>query len=299
MRKSILLVLLGSAIASGCNAFRPYSAAPTGDRGLVVDEVTSAKVVAALNENARRIQSIRSNDVDLTCSQGFETFNLRSSLVCQKPRNFRLNGKLMQSTVVDLGSNDQEFWWWISKATPPHLFHCSHEEFARSQGKIALPFQPDWVMEALGMAEFDPRKSYQLTPKGNTLELVEAAYAPDGRPVRKVTTLARNRNTLQVTAHLLQDEKGKEICSARVLQVQRDPASDAILPRKVEMNWPAEKVKLVMTLNEIGVNGALPQGNARLFHRPNLEGVRSVDLARAFEPTGNSVRRASGVLQSR
>jgi hypothetical protein len=299
MRQLTAVVGLGVVLWSGCNTFRPSRTAAPPERGLAVDEPNSAaRVVAALNDNARRIQTLKCNDVDMTCSQGIEAYNLRAALVCQKPRNFRLNGKVMQSTIVDMGSNDQEFWWWISKANPPHLYHCSHDEFARSQGRIQLPFQPDWVMEALGMAEFDPRKNYQLTAKGNTLELLELALAPDGRQVRKVTVLARNRNQIQVTAHVLQDDKGKEICSARVLQVQRDPATDAIVPRKVEMNWPAEKVKLVMALNDLGVNAAVPPGDGRLFQRPVMDGVRSVDLARGFEPTSNPVRRAGAAFQT-
>lgn len=292
------VVAIGLILTSivGCSSVPGFRRSAPPVQGLTVDDTSSAaRVVASLNDNARRIQSITSNDVDMTCSQGFETFNLRASLVCQKPHNFRLHGKVMQSTVVDMGSNDQEFWWWISKANPPHLYHCSHEEFARNQGRIQLPFQPDWVMEALGMSEFDTRKNYQLTPKGNNLELLDVVTAPDGKQVRKVTLLSRNnRNQVQVAAHLLQDSRGQEICSARVLQVQKDAATDAILPRKVEMNWPAEKVKLVITLNEIGVNSGMPQGNGRLFQRPVLDGVRSVDLARGFEPTSNPVRRAGG-----
>jgi hypothetical protein len=300
MRKAFPLFAFVVLVQSGCESaplFRRSAAPP--ERGLVVNELTAPTVVASLNDNARRIQSLSSNDLDMTCSQGIETINLRASLVCQKPRNFRLHGKMMQSTVVDMGSNDQEFWWWISKANPPHLYHCSHEEFTRSQGRIQLPFQPDWIMEALGMSEFDPRKAYTLVPKGNNLELVDIVVAPDGRQVRKVTMLSRKGNQVQVIAHLLQDDKGKEICSARVLQMQRDPATDAMLPRKVEMNWPAEKVKLVVTLNEIGVNTALPQGNGRLFQRPALEGVRTVDLARGFEPTSQPIRRANATLSAR
>jgi hypothetical protein len=154
-------------------------------------------------------------------------------------------------------------------------------------------------MEALGMSEFDPRKNYQLVPKGNSMELIETTQAPDGRQVRKVTVLTRNRNQIQVTAHLLQEANGREICSARVLQVQRDPSTDAVLPRKVEMNWPAEKVKLVITLDDVSVNSGVPPGNGRLFQRPALDGVRSVDLARGFEPTSNPIRRTDAVYQAR
>lgn len=304
MRHVVAILGLGTVFLAGCNQTRWFHPNPGVETGMVLPtpNPTAANMVALLNDNARRLQSLESREVSMKCSQGFQDVNIEAIMVCQKPHNFRLFGKFVKSTVVDVGSNDREFWWWISKAEPPNLYHCSHEDYTRIKDRIQLPFQPDWIMEALGMSEFDPQKPYQLTTRGNNLELVENMTSPQGRPVRKVTVLVRGKNQqVQVAEHVLRDERGQEICSAKVIQSQRDRTTNAILPKQVVIRWPAEKITLQLTLNDVQVNGALPpQRVATLFSRPNMKDVQSVDLARGPDPQPTDpVRRAGGFFRNR
>jgi hypothetical protein len=226
----------------------------------------------------------------MDCTSNGQSVGLRAAMACQKPRNFRMKAQLMGSTAVDLGSNDQEFWYWISKADPPYLFHCSYEDFARGQARMPFPFQPDWIMEALGIAEYDPSKAYEVVANGQAIDLVERTVSPQGQPVRKVTRLSRGRNRqLQVTAHLLQDAQGKEICSAFVTDVQQDAATGALLPRHVQLVWPAERLRMKLRLDQVAVNPGSITGDrvALLFNRPSLRDVPSYNLARGLDaPSG-------------
>src|SRR4029078_5880788 len=100
-------------------------------------------------------------------------------MVCKKPGNFKLVASVVGNQAVDLGSNDQEFWFWISKAEPPYLFHCSYNDFARGGVRLPFPFQPEWVMEALGMAEYGSPQDYQLVCRGKAgLERVQQTRSP-------------------------------------------------------------------------------------------------------------------------
>jgi hypothetical protein len=272
---------------------------PPADRGIPVESMTAEKVVASLNDNARRVQALRSNSLDITTTEGLQSFNTRGMMVFQKPRNLRLNVTALGKQEADIGSNDQEFWWWISRGDP-YLYHVSHTDFANSRGQIPLPFQPDWIIEALGVGEYDPHKQYQLKGNGNTLELEEMGQAPDGRTVRKVTSLTRTpQNKIIVSAHRVDDVKGQRIFSARITDVQRDPRTDALLPKVVELSWPAQKLRMTLRLNELIVNPELPPpGSSQLFARPNLVGVRSVDLARGADAPTGSLQRAGGVYGS-
>jgi hypothetical protein len=301
MRSYIAAIFLATLVFSGCNQMKWFRPNPPMDGGIPLSagNPTAEAVVACLNDNARRIQSLESKDVDLTCTQG-QSVNLRAFMACEKPRNFRLRGQVVNNTIVDMGSNGQEFWWWIGKADPPYLYHCTHEDFSRIQGRVQLPFQPDWVMEALGMSEYDPRKDYQLLPgRGNTLELVENALSPQGRPVRKVTVLTRTPNSqIQINAHLLKDEQGREICSAYITQHQRDNATNAVLPRTVELRWPAEQIKMKMVINEVQVNREIqPQRTVALFTRPLLKDVPTYDLLRGLESANPALRPVGGLSQ--
>jgi hypothetical protein len=260
---------------------------------------TAAQLVAYLNRNAGQIQSLTCSNVDLDCKQGIQEFHIRGKLACQKPRNFRMQAEALGKTEADIGSNDQEFWYWIARGDP-YLIHCSYQDLANGV-RIPFPFQPEWVMEALGMSEYNPAQNYQVFDAGKAYQLVQNTKNSQGQAVRKVIVFNKEESRVQVTDHLLTDTTGKqEICRAHILEV-KEVARGVVLPRRVVFTYPAESLVLKMTLwrqvDDVFLN---PQFDAQratvLFRRPALSGVPSYDLARGPEAT-NQVSPAGGVLQ--
>jgi hypothetical protein len=257
-------------------------------------------LVDYLNDNAHRVHSFECSELSLDCRQGVQTVGLHGKMVCQKPRNFRMGANALGSQQVDLGSNDQEFWYWIGKADPPYLFHCSYADFPRASGRMPFPFQPDWIMEAMGIGEYGPAEKYQVVDRGKTLELVEQTVSPAGERVRKVTVFNRTQTRgadPQVLAHMLQDANGKEICGAYVSEVRQDPATGAILPHRIRLVYPTERIELKLKLDEVAVNRPIDaQRTALLFSRPNLSNVQAFDLARDIYQAPGQVRRVRGAM---
>jgi hypothetical protein len=295
VRVSLCLGLL--ALVGGCNSV-PWARTGAQPQGMRVASATprQAELVAALNDNARRVQALECRDVDMDCTQRLQSVGLRAVMFCQKPHNFRMRANLMGSTAVDMGSNDREFWYWISKADPPYLFHCTYDDYAGGRARTPFPFQPDWLLEALGIAEYDPAKPYEIVPgKGGSIDLVEKAVSPQGQPVRKVTRLSPTYNQWQVTAHLLENAAGTEtVCAAYVTETQQDRTTGALLPRRVELVWPAEHIKMKLRLDQVTVNPPTltPDRVTVLFGRPAMKDVPSYDLARGLDPAANSLRPA-------
>jgi hypothetical protein len=301
--RSVSVAVLPVLFLAGCTSL-PFTRGITGSpsAGLRINSATpsAAELVASLNDNARRVQTIQCSDVDLDCQQGAQPVGLRASLVCQKPRNFRMSGKIMGNTAVDIGSNENEFWFWISKAQPPYLYHCSYDDYARG-ARLPFPFQPDWVPEALGMAEYDAAKQYEVVAQHNGVDLIESGTSSQGQPVRKVTRLVRARSgQWQVSAHIIQDATSRagdgtyrEICSATIMDWQQDTVTGALLPRQVQLVWPAEKMKMKMKFNRLEVNPQLSQDRvAVLFTRPMLRDVPSYDIARGLDSPAPGLRPA-------
>jgi hypothetical protein len=265
------------------------------------DTPSAAALVSYLNENARRVQSVDCRDLDLDAKQKLQSIGLSGWMVCQKPRNFRMGANVTGKQVVDMGSNDREFWFWISQAEPPYVYHCAYDDFARGQARLPFPIQPEWIMEAMGIAECSSPEHFTVAVRGNTLELVEQATSPQGKPVRKVTVfnrVAAQGNAPQVVARILQDANGKEICSATIKEVQIDRATGAILPKKIRLVFPEEKMELSMKLDGLTVNGQIePQRTARLFTRPTMANVPSYDLARGPDAGAGQVRQTRGLMR--
>jgi hypothetical protein len=292
---------LGTLLLSGCTLFGPYHSGGTLPKELPPPPPKEA-LIGYLNDNAGRIQSVNCPTMHIDATSGIESIGgIKGMLVCEKGRNFRLGAFAMGAQEVDVGSNDKEFWFWIKRNEPPYLMHCSYDDLNTGRVRMPFPFQPEWIMEALGITPCGPPEKYELKTNPNTLELVEKARSPQGQPITKVTVFQRTRaegNQPQVTAHILQDAAGKEIVSAVITEVQQDPATGAILPRRVKLTCPSEKMTLKLFLEKVVVNDPkLPEREAALFTRPVLTGVTSYDLARGPDaPPASPVRRA-GLFQ--
>lgn len=306
MRHVLIGFALTGLLIAGCNQFQAYrgSTPPPQVATAPAAVPTAEQLVNYVNANAARIQTLKCDDLDLDAKQGHQPVGLRGWMVCQKPRSFRMGAKVLGKQELDMGSNDNEFWYWIGKAEPPYLVHCSYQDLQAGRVRqMPFPFQPEWVMEALGMSEYAPAvredgsQRYQVRATATNLELIEEARSPQGAPIRKVTVFFRGQaqgNTPQVTDHILQDATGKEICRAHITAVQGDPrGSGAVIPHKVALTWPAERVELKMTLDGLKVNAPLsPHEQQALFKRPNMNNVQSYDLARGLDNPNGRLQRA-------
>jgi hypothetical protein len=258
----------------------------------------AASLVNYLNLNAQRVQSVRAK-VDMDCKAGGQSFALGGQMACQKPLDFRLKGNVLGQPAVDIGSNNNEFWYWISKAEPPHVYHCSYRDLKTGKVRVPFPFQPDMVVTALGIADYDPRGTYQVRASAKTVELIQDSISPTGEQVKKIVVFDRMKVVTpgkpQVLAYQLRDMKGNMICQAHVLSVQADRATGAIVPTKVMIEWPSQKLTMKMDLSDVGVNAVNPAMAARLFDRGDLK-YSTYDLARGVVTTPSGLQRAGATM---
>src|SRR5262245_19213207 len=92
---------------------------------------TAARLVEYLDLNAQRVQGIRCEDVNMSIHQSMKIIpDLSASIACQRPRNFRMDARLAiaNSQEVDVGSNNQEFWFWIKRSPQPYQYFCSYQD---------------------------------------------------------------------------------------------------------------------------------------------------------------------------
>jgi hypothetical protein len=286
----LALVLLGNL--AGCadggrfNLLRPSTAKPVD----VAPSQSPVKedLVAYLNRNSDQIPGIQSDDLTLTFYAGTAIgIPVSGTLRAQGPRNFRMFADVMGNREVDLGSNDMEFWYWIRRGDPYQVF-CSYQALEEGRVKqMPFPFQPDWVLEAMGMGRYGPAEKYELkieNGKNNEVvryKLIERTKSPQGTPVQKIIVFdainhPRNPELPQVTEYLVVDERtGKEICSAKIKRRQF-VTKDAAIARDLELRWPEQNLKLALSLNRVQVNQNIAH---KVFERTKLNGIKSFDLA--------------------
>ena len=303
MRRFAVLAGLGAVVlAAGCRReLTPDPPSPA----VTTAKPSAEQLVAYMNQNAQLVQSIKSTRLEIDAKEGREGVGLTGTLFCQKPRDFRLRATLMGQPAVDIGSNNDEFWFYISKGPDQdgvaRVHYCSYNDMAAGKARMPFPFQPDMIVAALGMGEYDPKKEYTIREDAKTYSLVEQAVSAQGDRVQKVTVFNRVQvgpGKPQVLAHILLDDKGNEICRASVLEVQtvQIDSKKVALPQRVQLIWRPQQIEMTMRLYDTQVNSIDAPHAAKLFSRADLSGIPSANLAQGPDrPTGYS---ESGVRQT-
>ena len=306
MRVLNLRLLAASALlcpAVGCNWMREWrDQAQQGPRptGQLTNQPAEKFVRFFNTYRAEPLQSIEYGDVRMRVSgKGIPIpVNLDGNLAAAQPRSFRLRAQGKMAGTIDLGSNPEQFWVYTGGAGDTMFVYASHADFESGRAKLpgGMPFEPDWVLQALGMARLPEDAAYDLK-----LDERERAYtlgwtgtAPNGVTVRKEIVFDGDPATgtrSQVKRHVLRDAKNKliataEIRSAESIRVGTDTAGRPLVaqyPTRMVLKWEEPRFEMDLGLERATVNGGPA---AALFTRPSFPNTQPVDLARFAFPTG-------------
>ena len=98
--------------------------------------------------------------------------------------------------------------------------------------------------------------------------------------MRKVIVVDRCRGV--VIQHALYDDAGTLVAKADFSEHRQDPVSGAVLPHRVELQWPETGLSLSMRLGRIEVNPlSVPE---KTWQLPNYPDCPVVDLAKLERP---------------
>lgn len=248
---------------------------------------TLTDVINVVNNNSARVQSLATEEA--TISVPFMP-SLRARLYLERPRRFRLFGDTAFSNEVDLGSNDELFWFWAKRNPQPAIFFCRHDQFEQSLARSLLPVEPQWLIEALGVVTLDPSASYEgPTPVApGRLRISTWVQTGQGR-LLKMTEVDDSQGW--VLAQYLYNERQQPVGSATASNHGRDPVTGVVLPARIQIETPATdaspRISLRLDLRNVRVNQAsLPP---QLWTMPNYPGYPPLNLAdpalRMAEPT--------------
>ena len=244
------------------------------------ENVSKQQLVAHLNHNRQQLRSWRSTDVSIQ-AVGAGPMRLGASLAVESPRRFRLIAKSLRGVEADLGSNQDRFWYWMRADGTPYIFTAHHRDTDLVQRQLEIPFQPEWLMEALGVVPLDTSRAQLLREESSSdrIQLI-SNQVTDGRVVQRVMVVDLVLG--QVVEHALFDQQSQLICSARMSDFRRptgDESGTSRLPHRIELNWPRAEMKLTMKMGEIEANPEFSSYTWQVLQDPSC---RVVDLDRAW-----------------
>ena len=273
-----LRLLLAVGLFSACGASCPRSppfAMPFA-RALP-PAATREQVLAVVNANSARVHSYNAPNASIGITSVPLMPSLKSTIALERPRRFRLRSQLSVLTgpELDVGSNDELFWFWTKRNPSRELYFCRHEEYATSLAPQIMPVEPEWLFEALGLTTLVPEEIVQgPTPVGeNRLELRSLRQTGFG-PLHRITLI--DSATGWVVGEQLYDESSRLLASATMSEHRRDEANNVTLPRRIEIQWPPTQMSLAIDIHELEINAP---GDERQWDQPQFDGWANVDLA--------------------
>lgn len=272
-----------------------------------VAAVTADDLVEYLNRQAGHLNTVRYNDLSIDVSMGKQRHTLGdSTLICAKPRNFLLvGGKKVTGDLIYIGSNEREFWMLTKRPLDEQYVYCSHADFQQGAGQLPIPFDPEWALQALGMATYPPGPQYKVdTDQRSRMHTLSwESITPQGTQVRREIVLDPNPGSdtrPHIRQHRIYDAANKLIGVAEVKEVATVPANRVSpgtreaqlyvqVPTRVVLEWPQQQAKMELRLGRPRVNEHLSDADmAGMFTRPQPDrGVNPINLAEArFTPSG-------------
>lgn len=116
-----------------------------------------SQVVSAVNRTDA-IRQLSTNSATIKDLVG-RAPRLEATVNLERERRFRLRANLsiMLGAALDIGSNDQVFWFeFPDGGITRTMFFARHDAYRRQQHRAIIPIDPAWLIEAIGLVHLDP-----------------------------------------------------------------------------------------------------------------------------------------------
>lgn len=275
-------------VSSGCRL--PFGKRGTSQQPVVFTGPASRdQIIGAVNANAGRVNQLESR-LKLSVP-GLPA--ITGDLAVEQPKRLRMQAGFMGTSAggIDVGSNDDVFWLWVKSALggqEPAVYFGRHNEYATSNTRQAIPIDPSFLMDSLGLFQYDADATHEgpySRPDGS-IEMRSRRSTATGETIH-ITVLDRTRGN--VTQQHLYNEN-QLTASSYASKFYYDETHQVSLPQNVimvAMPGTAQEMKLTIEADDYTIN-QLYSGPA-LWEMPHPDGIPVIDVARA-DPTGTAMR---------
>jgi hypothetical protein len=279
-----VVAILLSASGATCqrslvNPFAPQG--PVAPR-VLPEGATREEIVAAVNQNSARIQSLSVTGASITIPDTMNLPILSGNIAAERPGRFRLTAGTAFGQEVDVGSNDELFWVWMRRNEPPAVYICRHDQFAGSSIRQIMPVEPAWLLAAMGMVDLDPAAVFEgplPSARGpGTVEL--RSWLPSASGTLQRVTVIDAARALVLEQHVY-DQAGTTLLASAVAESHRYyPEQQVSLPERLSIRLPASGLAFRIEMGAVQIN-QLAGDRHQLWALPAFAGYPQHDLGGA------------------
>lgn len=287
--RNLSLLLMSSFLAStlglaGC-VFSPKPKLPE-----VVGETPSfEELQTAVNANSAKIQTIFSSDASIGAAStpGWA----KCQIAFERPGNLRVVASApTMGRVVDVGCNDERFWFWSDFQNPDELYFCRLDQYQNSAAARVLPLDPTWFPEAFGVVELKEEELVDgPTPQGDGSLLVTLKKTRSDGVYRKRVYF--EPKTAALLRQDVQAPNGETVVSIRCKRSVYLEEPDVVLPQKIEIECPRTDDALIVDVGTPILNDSSKIAE-KAFQQPTDLKAKAIDLGAATAPSSSAAATA-------
>ena len=268
---------------TGCQVYNQFRSTPALRSPVAFTEIpTKEQLLAHLAGQSRQVEQLQS-DVKVSVA-GMPS--LRGTLAVERPDRLRMTAGLLgvSELGIDVGSNEDLFWFWTKVASAggqPAIYYARHNEYKSSMLQRALPIEPSWLIDSLGLMEFrsDDRIEGPFQRPDGRLEL-RTYRNVGGQLTFRITVLDRKYGWIVQQA--IYDSDGRRLAYANSKQFEHYPEYQVNLPSLIEITAFAPdgtESKFTINASRFRINSIFGDPD-KLWNLPAPADVPQIDLVR-------------------
>jgi hypothetical protein len=203
------------------------------------------QIVQDLNQKNSLVRSFVCEKISVKTWERGLRIRLSADVHYEKDDRFRLIISSAFGSEMDLGTNDEIFWYWSRRDREPGVYWAAYENYHKT--RLKTPFNPVFMRDTLGFNEVDTDARVGETDE--YMMLVYDRYNALGQPVL-YTIIVDKENTL-IDGVFVTDMDGVPLATA---DIQRYPDG---LPKRILYTWHEENRMLSMEFNQPQINLSL------------------------------------------
>jgi hypothetical protein len=284
--RHVLLAIAALGLV-GCAALNRSTLAPksrpVADRALDIDQF-----VAEHNRNAELVQSLEARPTIAVRAKA-RTVQADGKMGMMRPQSFKLEVAHMGQKKADIGSNDEEFWFWVQNEEDRSIYWCNYNDLGSSA--LSVTYQPDWIMEALGLKPITQEEAdairVEKTDNPNLSAVVFPPAKTRGESYQRMMIVSNY--TRKVTAYrICAADRSRTVLAEAVIPRYKDFDLDksesgafqsCYLPESLKLEWKKDQLTLDVALKDVTVNRFDSSRAAGIFVEPAPPGYKRVNLA--------------------
>lgn len=202
------------------------------------------EIVHKINENVSYIKNIYVENMPILLQQGQFTARVHGELAMEKDKFFRLKiCHPLTGKEMDIGSNDQIFWFWSKRMKPSALYFSKHQNLNKTMLRSAL--NPNWLLESLNVGDINV-ENIEISKFNDFWAIIQSRIDSSGDNVTAMILVDPKKEI--VLGRYLYNKNGKMMASTEYNEFINH------IPHKILIIWYEEGITLTWDLENLKFN---------------------------------------------